>query len=41
MKENGQFEEQKVKVRLKGDFPITDKNQDEPAGCGCLTKLHL
>jgi len=25
--ENGQFEDQKVKVRLKGDFPITDRKQ--------------
>jgi len=25
--ESGQFEEQKVKVRLKGDFPITDRKQ--------------
>jgi len=25
--ENGQFQDQKVKVRLKGDFPITDRKQ--------------
>jgi DNA-directed RNA polymerase subunit beta len=25
--ESGQFEDQKVKVRLKGDFPITDRKQ--------------